>query len=132
MFGDLNETIRRGRGDAAHIQGTTGDLTGQLGSVGQVQQGDVLLHDEAGMGAVGGSIPGGVMLGYDEQGFIGNAREDGSGRIRSRAKIEATASDGAENASDQFVTSFLVFLGIEKAELLSQLHRTSFSVRINL
>ena len=33
-------------------------------------------------------------------------------------KIEATASDGAENASDHFVTSFLVFGGIEKAELL--------------
>ena len=49
------------------------------------------------------------MLGNDEQGFIGNAREDGSGRICSRAKIEATASDGAENASDHFVTSFLVF-----------------------
>ena len=27
-----------------------------------------------------------------------------------RTKIEATASDGAENASDHFVTSFLVFL----------------------
>ena len=26
-----------------------------------------------------------------------------------RAKIEATASDGAENASEHFVTSFLVF-----------------------
>ena len=34
-----------------------------------------------------------------------------------RAKIEATASDGAENASDHFVTSFLVFFGIEKEEL---------------
>ena len=29
-------------------------------------------------------------------------------------KIEATASDGAENASDHFVTSFLVFLGHRK------------------
>ena len=28
------------------------------------------------------------------------------------------ASDGAENASEHFVTSFLVFWGIEKAELL--------------
>ena len=27
-----------------------------------------------------------------------------------RAKIEATASDGAENATEYFVTSFLVFL----------------------
>ena len=61
------------------------------------------------MGAIGGSIPGIVVLGNDEQGFVGNTREDGSGRIRSRAKIEATASDGAENASDHFVTSFLVF-----------------------
>jgi len=26
-----------------------------------------------------------------------------------RAKIEATASDGAENATEHFVTSFLVF-----------------------
>ena len=33
-----------------------------------------------------------------------------------RAKIEATASDGAENATEYFVTSFLVF-GIEKEEL---------------
>ena len=31
-------------------------------------------------------------------------------------KIEATSSDSAENASDHFVTSFLVFWGIEKAE----------------
>ena len=45
----------------------------------------------------------------DEQGFIGDAREDSGRRIRSRAKIEATTSDGAENASDHFVTSFLVF-----------------------
>lgn len=37
-----------------------------------------------------------------------------------RAKIEATASDGAENASDHFVTSFLVF-GIEKEELQKKL-----------
>ena len=36
-------------------------------------------------------------------------------------KIEATASDGAENASDHFVTSFLVFWGIEKAELRKKL-----------
>ena len=50
-----------------------------------------------------------VVFGNDEQGFIGNAHEDGSGRIRSRAKIEATAGDGAENASDHFVTSFFVF-----------------------
>ena len=113
IVGNLNKAIRRGRGGAAHVQGATGDLTGQLGSVGQVQQGDVLLHDKTGMGAVGGSIPGIVVLGNDEQGFIGNAREDGSGRIRSRAKIEATASDGAENASDHFVTSFLV-LGYRK------------------
>ena len=35
-----------------------------------------------------------------------------------RAKIEATASDGAENASDHFVTSFLVLWALEKAELL--------------
>ena len=124
IVGDLNEAIRRGRSGAAHIQGTTGDLSGQLSSVGQVQQGDVLLHDEAGMGAVSGSIPGSVMLGYDEQGFVGDAREDSSGRIRSRAKIEATASDGAENASDHFVTSFLVFLGIEKAELQKKLRRS--------
>lgn len=34
-----------------------------------------------------------------------------------RAKIEATASDGAENATEHFVTSFLVFFGIEKEEL---------------
>lgn len=60
------------------------------------------------------------MIGNDEQGFIGNTREDGSGRIRSRAKIEATASDGAENASDHFVTSFLIW-GIEKAELRKKL-----------
>ena len=108
IVGDLNKAIRRGRSGAAHVQGATGDFTGQLGSVGQIQQGDVLLHDEACMGAIGGSIPGSVVLGNDEQGFVGNAREDGSGRIRSRAKIEATASDGAENASDHFVTSFLV------------------------
>ena len=63
------------------------------------------------------------MLGNDEQGFIGNAREDGSGRIRSHAKIEATASDGAENASDHFITSFLVFWGIEKAELRKKLRQ---------
>ena len=30
----------------------------------------------------------------------------------------STASDGAENAIDHAVASFLVFLGIEKAELL--------------
>ena len=59
-----------------------------------------------------------VVLGNDEQGFFGDAREDRSGRIRSRAKIEATASDGAENASDHFVTSFFVLWGIEKVELL--------------
>ena len=35
-----------------------------------------------------------------------------------RAKIEATASDGVENASDYFVTSFF---GIEKAELRKKL-----------
>ena len=57
------------------------------------------------------------MLGNDEQGFVGNAREDGSGRIRSRAKIEATASDGTENTSDHLSRPSL-FLGIEKAELL--------------
>lgn len=96
IIGDLNEAIRRGRSGAAHIQGTTGNLTGQLGSVGQGQQGDVLLHDEAGVGTIGGGIPGSVVLGNDEQGFIGNTCEDGSGRIRSRAKIEATASNGAE------------------------------------
>ena len=54
------------------------------------------------------------MLGKDEQGFVRNARKDGSGRIRRRAKIEATASDGVENASDHFVTSFLVFWGHRK------------------
>ena len=108
IVGDLNEAIRRGRGGTAHVQRTTGDFTGKFGGVGQIQQGDVLLHDEAGMGAVGGGIPSSIVLGNNEQGFIGNAREDGSGRIRSRAKIEATASDGAENASDHFVTSFLV------------------------
>ena len=113
IVGDLNEAIRRGRSGAAHIQGTTGDLTGQLSGVSQIHQGDVLLHDEAGMGTVGGSIPGVIVLGNDEQGFVGNAREDRSGRIRRRAKIEATASDGAENASDHFVTSFLV-LGYRK------------------
>ena len=32
-------------------------------------------------------------------------------------KIEATASDGAENAINHAVASFLVFWGIEKAEL---------------
>ena len=34
-----------------------------------------------------------------------------------RAKIEATASDGAENAGEHITTSFLA-MGIEKAELL--------------
>ena len=38
-----------------------------------------------------------------------------------RAKIEATASDGAENATEHFVTSFLVFFGIEKEELRKKL-----------
>ena len=61
----------------------------------------------------------------DEQIFVGNAREDGSGRIRSRAKIEATASDGTENASDHFVASFLVIGGIEKAELQKKLRHHS-------
>lgn len=108
IVGDLNEAIRSSGSSTAHIQGTTSDFTGQLSGVGQIQQGDILLHDEACMGAIGGSIPGGVVLGNDEQGFVWDAREDGSGRIRSRAKIEATASDGAENASDHFITSFLV------------------------
>ena len=39
-------------------------------------------------------------------------------------KIEATASDGAENASDHFVASFLVFWGIEKAELRKKLRQS--------
>lgn len=60
------------------------------------------------MGAVGGSIPGSVMLGNDEQGFIGDARKDGSGRIRSCTKIKATASDGAESIRDHFVCPFYV------------------------
>lgn len=58
---------------------------------------------------IGGSVPCAVKFGNDQQGFVGNAREDGSGRIRRHSKIEATASDGAENAGDHFVTSFLVF-----------------------
>ena len=49
------------------------------------------------------------MLDNDEQVLIGDAHEDGSGRSRSRAKIKATASDGAVNAGDHFITSFLVF-----------------------
>ena len=36
-------------------------------------------------------------------------------------KIEATASDGAENAINHAVASFLVFWGIEKAELRKKL-----------
>ena len=46
-------------------------------------------------------------------------RKDPTGKAAKNlgnVKIEATASDGAENASDHFVTFFLVF-GIEKAEL---------------
>ena len=42
-----------------------------------------------------------------------------------RAKIEATASDGAENAGEHITTSFLA-MGIEKAELLFEApHRLS-------
>ena len=44
-------------------------------------------------------MPDSVMLGKDEQGFVRNARKDVSGRVRRRAKIKATASDGVENAS---------------------------------
>ena len=44
----------------------------------------------------------------DEQGFIGDAHEDRSGRVRRCAEVEATASDGAENAINHAVTSFLV------------------------
>ena len=44
-------------------------------------------------------------------------------------KIEAIASDGAKNASDHFVASFLVFWGIEKAELRKKL-RLSLSKKV--
>lgn len=60
------------------------------------------------------------MSSNDEQGFIGDAREDSSGRIRSRAKIEATASDGAENAGEHITTSFLA-MGIKRRSFFSKL-----------
>jgi type II secretory pathway pseudopilin PulG len=50
-----------------------------------------------------------VVLAKDKQGFIRNACNYSCGRIRSSAKIKATASDGAENASDHFVAFFLGF-----------------------
>ena len=62
-------------------------------------------------------IPRIVVLAKDKQGFIRNACNYSCGRIRSRAKIKATASDGAENAGEHITTSFLA-MGIEKAELL--------------
>ena len=62
-------------------------------------------------------IPRIVVLAKDKQGCIRNACNYSCGRIRSRAKIKATASDGAENASEHITTSFLA-MGIEKAELL--------------
>ena len=58
-------------------------------------------------------------LQLEEEGYE-VTRKDGSGRIRRRAKIEVTGSDGAENASDQFITSFL-FLGHRKTELPEKL-----------
>ena len=62
-------------------------------------------------------IPRIVVLAKDKQGFIRNACNYSCGRTRSRAKIKATASDGAENAGEHITTSFLA-MGIEKAELL--------------
>ena len=58
-------------------------------------------------------IPRIVVLAKDKQGFIRNACNYSCGRIRSRAKIKATASDGAENAGEHITTSFLA-MGIEK------------------
>ena len=58
-----------------------------------------------------------VVLAKDKQGFIRNACNYSCGRIRSSAKIKATASDGTENAGEHITTSFLA-MGIEKAEIL--------------
>lgn len=106
---NLDEPICSGRCGASQIERTARHHAEHLCGICQIQQGDELLHDETGTLTIGGSVPCAVKFGNDQQGFVGNAREDGSGRIRRHSKIEATASDGAENAGDHFVTSFLVF-----------------------
>ena len=75
-----------------------------------------IAFNKARVRAVVSSIPRIVVLAKEKQGFIRNACNYSCGRTRSRAKIKATASDGAENAGEQFATSFLA-MGIKRRSL---------------
>ena len=114
---NLNQPVRRNRSCTAQIQDATSDSAAHFEGGGPFRQCNILLFNKARVRAVASSIPRIVVLAKDKQGFIRNACNYSCGRIRSRAKIKATASDGAENAGEHITTSFLA-MGIEKAELL--------------